>query len=542
MAGWWLGGSAGLAVEAPGGPLMSAPQFSILTSIHDPHVDGLRQTIDSVRSQTFSRWEWLLVYDSSTTGSVRNVLQVEARLEPRIKVIESADMMASSSDGLMAAHGEFVVLLDQGDLLTLDALEQVKNALDKFNDIDYIYSDEDKVDHHGCFHETFRKPDWSPERLRGQMYTNHVSVIRRLLINHIGGFRANFDGSREHDLALRVTERARRVVHIPQVLYHHRVISEAVSDIDTEGAQESGLRAVQEHADRLRLHGRADLVSSNPPLYRLSRSLDQDHRVSIVIPTTGTSARIWGEERCFVVEAVRSGLAHTRHENLEIVVVYDPPTPSDVLAQLRDIAGDRLLLVPYVGDSDFSKKMNLGVIASSGDRIVSLDDNVQISSQRWLEELVAPLDEPDVGMTGAKLLFSDGTVQHAGHHYSSGSFNLVWTSAAHDDLGPFGALKLNRECSGVSAACAALRREVFDEVGGFSETLPVNFNDVDLSHKLRFSGYRILWMASCELYHFESRTDVQGIEPWEFTHAVSRWGLPEHDAYLPAIKPSASLG
>ena len=200
---------------------------------------------------------------------------------------------------------------------------------------------------------------------------------------------------------------------------------------------------------------------------------------------------------------------------------------------MREIAGDKLVLVPYMEKFNFSKKMNLGVIASTGDRIVALNDDVQVISDHWLEELVAPLDEPDVGMTGAKLYFSDGTVQHAGHSYSQGGYHHVFINSAHDALGPYGDLKINRECSGVTAACAAMRREVFDEVGGFSEMLPVNFNDVDLSFKVRFLGYRILWMASCELYHFESRTRVRGMEPWEFTKSVSRWGNPEHDPYLP---------
>lgn len=519
---------------------MTAPLFSIVTPVYEPPLDVLRQTIDSVLCQTCEDWEWILVDDHSPSESVRTVLREAALLDRRIRVIERVEnghIVAASNDGLAAATGEFVVLVDHDDLLTIDALEQVKAVVDEFSDVDYIYSDEDKVDQHGAFFGEFRKPDWSPERLRGQMYTSHLSVIRRLLVNKVGAFREGFDGSQDHDLVLRVTEKAHRVVHIAQVLYHWRAVEgSAAADVAAKPyARESGLRAVQEQADRLGLNARAVLVNQDPSLYRLSRSLEPERRVSIVIPTMGMSARIWGEERCLVVEAVRSALAHTNHENLEIVIVYDPPTPQDVLAELREIAGDKLVLVPYVGDFDFSKKMNLGVIASTGDRIVALNDDVQVLSERWLEELVAPLDEPDVGMTGAKLYFSDGTIQHAGHSYSVGGYNHIWMHSAHDELGPFGALKINRECSGVTVACSALRREVFDEVGGFSETLPVNFNDVDLSYKVRFSGYRIVWMASCELYHFESRTRVRGIEGWEFTNAVSRWGHPEHDPYLPAF-------
>ena len=518
--------------------MSTAPLFSIVTPVYEPPPEVLRQTIDSVLSQTFSDWEWILVDDASPSESVRTMLRDTARRDRRIKVIERPEngrIVAASNDGLAAATGEFIALLDHDDLLTTDALERVKTVVDKFDDVDYIYSDEDKVDQHGSHFGVFHKPDWSPERLRGQMYTSHLSVIRATVVQEVGGFREGYDGSQDHDLVLRVTERGRRVVHIPHVLYHWRVVegSAAGDDSAKPYAREAGRRAVQDQLDRLGISGAAGLVPGFPGHYRITRPLPPDRRVSIVIPTIGASARLWGEDSCFVVEAVRSALSHTEHENLEIVVVYDPPTPEKVLAQLREIAGDKLVLVPYTEKFNFSKKMNLGVVASTGDRIVALNDDIEVISDRWLEELVAPLEEPDVGMTGAKLYFSDQTVQHAGHAYGKGGFYHPFGGDAREDPGLWGSLLINRECSGVTAACAAMRREVFDEVGGFSETLPVNFNDVDLSFKVRFRGYRILWMASCELYHFESRTRIRGIEPWEFTSAVSRWGHPALDPYLP---------
>ena len=533
-----MGGCARLADEARDGTVTAKPLFSIVTPVYEPPLDVLKETIESVQAQTFDDWEWILVDDNSPSDSVRELLRDAAQGDRRIKVIERAEnghIVAASNDGLAAVTGEFIALLDHDDLLTVDALERVKAVVDQFDDVDYIYSDEDKVDEQGTFFAAFRKPDWSPERLRGQMYTSHLSVIRRTLVDQVGGFREGYDGSQDHDLVLRVTEQARRVVHIPQILYHWRAVegSAAADAFAKPYAGEAGRRAVQDQLNRQGIQGIVEGISGYPGHYTVSRTLPPDRRVSVIIPTLGKSARMWGEDRCFVVEAVRSALMKTEHENLEIVVVYDPPTPDEVLSQLRKIAGDKLVLVPYLDEFNFSKKMNLGVIASTGDRIVTLNDDVQVRSERWLEELVAPLEEPDVGMTGAKLFFSDRTIQHAGHAYGRGMYHHPFIGMPSEDAGPWGSLLISRESSGVTAACAALRREVFEEVGGFSETLPLNFNDVDLSYKIRFRGYRVVWVANCELYHFESQTRKPVVTEGEEQDTRVRWGHPEYDIYLP---------
>ncbi len=166
-----------------------------------------------------------------------------------------------------------------------------------------------------------------------------------------------------------------------------------------------------------------------------------------------------------------------------------------------------------------------------------LNDDVELISDRWLENLVAPLDDPDVGMTGAKLYFSSDTIQHAGHCYDKGQYLHAFLGEPRTSPGPFGALIINREASGVTAACSAMRREVFFEVGGFTELLPLNFNDVDLCYKTRKEGYRIVWVANSEAYHFESRTRVNTVESWEKNVAVRRWGWPRDDRYLPGVAP-----
>ena len=515
------------------------PLFSIVTPVYEPASAVLQATIDSVLDQQCPDWEWILVDDASPSPEVREVLRAAARGDSRIRVIERSEnghIVTASNDALRSAGGTFVVFLDHDDLLTPDALEQVAQVIADDGEVDYIYSDEDKVDGSGGFYNRFTKPAWSPERLRGMMYTSHLSVMRRELVERVGGFREGFEGSQDHDLALRVTEQTTRVQHIPHVLYHWRAVEgSAAATADAKPyAVEAGRRAVQDHLDRSGIEGTATSIPGQPGRYRVSRVLSQDRSVSIVIPTRGGSGTVWGEQRCFVVDAVKAALKHTHHGNIEFVVVYDRGTPPPVLTELRAaVAGRPLVLVPFDGPFDFSKKMNVGFLASTGEYIVCLNDDVEALSDRWLEELVAPLGEPDVGMTGAKLLYSDGTLQHVGHAYQGGEYHHPLIRRAASTTGPWAETILSREVSGVTAACAAIRRGVFDEVGGFSEQLPINFNDVDLSYKVRRQGYRIVWVANSELHHFESQSRVAQIESWEHLRMLARWGRPDKDPYWP---------
>jgi GT2 family glycosyltransferase len=518
--------------------MVRPPLFSIVTPVYDPPPYALRAAIGSVRRQSWPDWELILIDDASASREIRHILHRASRADRRIRLIQrdvNGGIVAASNDGIRAATGEFIVLLDHDDELTADALATMANAIEADPDVDYLYSDEDKIDEQGHHADRFNKPEWSPERLRNQMYTAHLSALRTALVREVGGFRPGFDGSQDHDLVLRVTERARRVVHVPKVLYHWRVVpgSGAGDELAKPHAWTAGQRAVQEHLDRVGIAGEVEL-GPVPGTYRIQRRFNPHTTVSLIVPTRGSNGLIWGERRCFVVEAIRSALARTHLRRIEVVVVYDAETPASVLDRLGELAGDRLTLVRSEGRFNFSTKCNVGVLAATGDVVVLLNDDIEVITDGWLERLIAPLAEPDVGMVGARLLFSDGTVQHGGHVYHRRALLNAYHHAAGDDPGTAGALLVNRECAGLTAACAALRRPVFDEVGGLCEALPVNFNDVDLSYKLRAAGYRLLWLADVELYHFESQTRVAEAHAWETAFVFRRWGTPARDPYLPA--------
>jgi O-antigen biosynthesis protein len=517
---------------------MSGPLFSIVTPVYEPPLQVFMETYASVMEQEHDDWEWILVDDRSPSPVVRDFIRDRAANDPRVRLIERADnghIVRATNDGVEAARGEFLVFLDHDDLLTADALEVMARHVEAHEDVDYLYSDEDKAEQDGTFHSRFSKPSWSPERLRGQMYTSHLSVMRTSLVREVGGLREGYDGSQDHDLALRLSERARRVVHVKQVLYHWRAVAgSAAADINAKPyATIAGQRAVQDQLDRLGIAGRVE-QGREPGRYVIQRDLDPATTVSIIIPTLGGSALVFGERRVLVEETVRTALARTDHDNLEIVVVHDTPTPEHVLQSLREIAGDKLVLEEYTKPFNFSEKCNVGALRATGERLVFLNDDVEVISDRWLENLVGPLDEPDVGLTGAKLYFSDSSIQHAGHGYWGQHYHHPFRFRTREDPGPFGELVVNREVTGVTAACAAVRRDVFHQVGGFTEALPSNFNDVDFCYKISHHGLRTVWVANCELFHFESQTRDGAVQAWERHFVVRRWGIPDQDLYTPA--------
>ena len=349
-------------------------------------------------------------------------------------------------------------------------------------------------------------------------------MLRRSLVEEIGGFRSGFDGSQDHDLILRATERARSIVHIPRVLYHWRIIpSSAAGSAEAKPyAVQAGIRAVQEQCDRLGID--AEVVGLQyPGNYQVRRRVRGNPLVSIVIPTNGSSGRVWGVERYFVLEAVASMIENSTYTNLEFVVVADTDTPDVVIRGLHRIAGDRLVLVEYDKPFNFSDKCNVGRLHANGEVLIMANDDLELIEPRSIEAVVALAQEPDVGSVGAMLLYADGTIQHAGHHYSEQAlhFCMGWSGDHH---GPHAMLCIDREVIGNTAAFLAIRPEVWDDVGGMTTSFPNSFNDVDLALKLVTAGYRNIWTPQARLYHFESVTRDPHVSEEEGDALHERWG------------------
>lgn len=513
-----------------------ATLVSVLTPVYDTEPDVLADCLASVARQSYPNWEHVLVDDGSPTRDAWGVLVAAASEDGRfrpVRVDRNSGIVAASNRALAESRGGIVVLLDHDDQLAPTALERVVEAFGSGEDVDYVYSDEDVIGVDGRRADPFFKPDWSPERFRTQMYTCHVSAFRRALLEEVGGFRDGFDGSQDWDLVLRVTERARRIVHVPEVLYHWRVVASSVlagEDVKPY-AYEAARRALEEHVERVGMD--ADVVEQRPRGYFHVRRRHHDHPlVSVVIPTAGRSGRVHGVERNMVLECVHSVVERSTWPELELVVVLDdrPDAPADpsLVASLEDVAGDRLRLVRYEAPFSFSEKCNLGASVARGEHLVFLNDDTEVIDANWLEVLVGFTREADVGAAGLLLLFADGRLQHAGHVLLGGNPGHLMFGQPPDSDRNRHAVALDREVAGVTGACLAIRAEVFAEVGGFSPQFPSSYNDVDLCLKLRAAGYRNVCSAQARLYHFESVSRDATVAPHELDRLRSRWWAELH--------------
>ncbi len=514
------------------------PRFSVVMPAHDTPAELLRLAIDSVRDQTFDDWELVVVDDGSTSTAVADVAGRAADADDRVRLLRhpaNQGIVAATNTALAAATGSYVALMDHDDLLEPTALTECDNALRADPTCDLLYTDEDWIDMEGRRLGPFLKPDWSPERLRAQMYVNHLTVYRRRLIDEIGGFRPGFDGSQDYDLVLRASERTTRIVHLPRILYHWRVRPGQVSGTGNPAVYAAARRAIAEHCDRVGIPADVEQIDAGG-IYRLHRRIDGAPLVSIVIPTRGSTGTIFGRHRSYVMDAIRSIVACSTYPNLEIVVVADTTTPHHVESDLATICGDRaqLRFLWYHGPFNYARKMDTGVVGSTGSYLLLLNDDIEVISPDWVETLLGLAQQPDIGMVGATLLFEDGTVQHAGHLYpGGGAIGHVGYGVAADDPGPVSVLTMDRECSGVTAACAMMRRDVYLDVGGLSPRFPMNYNDVDLSLKVRGAGLRIVCTPFARLYHFESKSRRSGIGAAELELIKRRWGrvLDHGDPY-----------
>ncbi|MDG2232363.1 MAG: glycosyltransferase, partial [Ilumatobacter sp.] len=457
-------------------------------------------------------------------ADVLDELRSRAAGDPRIRLLERLEaggIVVASNAALDLATGDFVVLVDHDDRIEPDALDLAAAALDADPTIDYLYTDEDKLSSDGTLYDTFLKPEWSPERLRSQNYCTHLSVLRRSLVDDVGGFRDGFDGSQDHDLILRVTERARSVHHIPAVLYHWCITpGSAAGDASAKPyARKAGRRAVEDHLARLGVDASVEHCAT-PGYYRSRRQPTSWPTVSIVIPTVGTSRPVWGIERPLVLAAIQSVLAVSTYPRFEVIVVADPNTPIVVLDEL--VALD-CMVVQGVDEFNFSARCNQGAASSTGDVLLFLNDDTLVEQPDWIETMVGFLTEPDVGVVGARLLYADGTLQHGGLLLNEQPLH-IFHGFAGDDPGPFGLLEIDREVSGVTGACFLTPRAIFDELRGFSEEFRVAFNDLDYCLRVRGTGRRIIWSAHSTLFHFESQTRRPDADQHEIDLLYDRWG------------------
>jgi len=525
------------------------PHISIILPVYNPDLKFLEAAIDSVRQQIYERWDLCIADDASTDSNVRPFLESVAANDARIKLTfreRNGHISACSNSALKLATGDWCALLDQDDAFPANALALVALEIGRHPDAGLIYSDEDKIDEDGVRSNPFFKPDWNPELFLSQNYINHLGCYRADLLREIGGFREGFEGSQDYDLALRCVERLRQeqVRHIPRILYHWRMISGSLAAVvDAKPyAREAARRAIADHAKRRGLPGTVAACPENNESHRFIHALPQPAPlVSIIIPTRD---RVQLLKRC--VESVR---AVTKYEPFEIVVVDNGSVEAETLAFFRQSGDDKhIRVIAEPGPFNYSRLNNRAAKQTRGEILVFLNNDTEIDDPAWLTEMVSHAARVEVGVVGARLWYPDGTLQHGGVILGLGGVaGHAFPHIPRGHPGYFNRAMLQQNCSAVTGACMAVRRNVFEELGGFDEeNLGVSFNDIDFCLRATEAGYRIVWTPYANLIHHESASrghqrtrEVQV----EFERAVdymqTTWGAELlHD---PFYNPNLSL-
>jgi glycosyltransferase involved in cell wall biosynthesis len=537
-----------LPVAATAALKKNPPLISVLISTYNTPVAFLRTAIESVIKQAYLHWELCIVDDASDQGSVHAIIQEYCKIDDRIKYFfreQNGHISAGLNTALGMASGEFMTVLDHDDCLAICALEWVACTIIEHPAVDYIYTDEDKISSEGIRFDPFFKPDWSPEYMLSLMYTCHMSVFRTSLVKNLGGYRSAFDGAQDYDLTLRVVAQTTRIIHIPHILYHWRAWSNstAMSLASKPYAYGRQRRALTEF---LQYKNESFEIQDHPipVLHRVIFKPKHQSLISIVIPTANGKID-WklGTQRHIdaIVESIRE---KTTYAAYEIIIVHNGDLTPEQIARFD--CDSAISLVAY-SDTNFSlsRKINIGVDAARGELIVLLNDDVRIISSDWLELMLGMAQRDGVGAVGAKLLFPNDTIQHAGVTVLEGSPGHPFYGDPRDAVGYWSALQVDRNYIAVTGACQMTPRALFRELGGYSEEFPLNYNDVEYCIRLYKKGYRMVSMANVLLYHYEgvSKDGGRGVADHEHAKFLKIWNeaLDRDPYYSPNLSQTENF-
>ncbi len=499
------------------------PTVSIAMPVYNIEEKLLNKAIESVKKQLYPKWELCLCDDASTDLSLKETLSRHAREDKRIKVTfrkERGGIAAATNGAVKMASGAYVCFMDDDDELAETALFEVVGALQE-NKYDLIYSDEDKIDAKGKYCEPFFKPDWSPDLLLSNNYICHLAVYRRKLLDDLQGMRTGFDGSQDYDLVLRATEITANIKHIPKVLYHWRKVKGSTAgDINAKPyALTAAKKALEEAIKRRKIY--AEIQEGKwTGSFRARRGLQKKPLISIIVPFHDKADLL---QRC-----VESVLAKSTYPNYELLLVdnnsRDPETKKYLQQAERD---ERVRLVNYDLPFNFSALNNWAAASqAAGEILVLLNNDTEVISPDWLENMLEHALRPEVGAVGAKLIYPNNSIQHAGVIIGlNGIANHAFNRVQSDDNGYFGQLNVVRNYSAVTGACMMIRKDLYLEMGGLDENnLRVAFNDVDLCLRLRQKGCLIVYTPYAELYHHESASRGFEVSIDEIAYMQKKYG------------------
>ncbi|KAB2930666.1 MAG: glycosyltransferase [Candidatus Contendobacter sp.] len=508
------------------------PKISVIMPIYNPPIRFLTRAIQSLRCQVYSHWELCIADDASSDERVKPYLE-ELAQDARIVVCfreKNGHISAATNSAAALATGDFILLMDQDDELAVNALAEVALSVADHPETDLLYSDCDKIDAEGNRYDPHFKPDWSPELLLSYMYAGQVLVVRRSLFEQVGGMRQGFEGSQDHDFALRAGEVARQVTHIPAVLYHWRCFrgSTAFSGHEKPYSFEAGLKAVQSALDRRGSQGQAyqpDWAKRNGNGIYHIRFPDTGPSVTLIIPT---------HNRTDLLRQCLNSLRRTTYRDYQIMVVDNESDQVEAQRYLQQLDHEVIHIPNQHGKGfSFSYVMNEAVRRTKTDYVLFLNDDTEVITPEWLSSMMGYAELSGVGAVGALLRYKDGKVQHAGVvHGMDGLCDHAFKLTRRGDNGYLSYIAMARDCAAVTAACMLTPRRLFLEMGGFdTDQFAVAYNDPDYCYRLRDRGYRVVYTPDAELFHFEGQTRGFSDKPREIAAYRKRFKAFE-DPYL----------
>lgn len=482
------------------------PCISIIVPTYKTPEKFLKEMIDSVRNQSYENWELCIGDGSVTEDTVKNVVESYQKKDKRIKMLclsENLGIAGNTNAALSIATGDYIALLDHDDILAPDALYEVVKWMNEHykDETDVIYTDEDKVsfDLKDYFEPHF-KSDYNLDLIRSNNYICHLFVARKSIVDQVGGFRKEYDGSQDYDFILRCIEQSKHVEHVPKVLYHWRCHpgSTAANQESKMYCYEAGKRAIEDHLKRRGEDGCQVVMTEHLGFYHVIYPIREHKKVSIIIPNKDQKEIL---ERC-----IESVIQKTDYKNYEIIIVENNSTTNEIFEYYKTIEQrENIRVVIWKDKFNYSAINNFGVKYANGEYLLFLNNDIEVIRENWLSEMLANVQRKEVGIVGAKLLYPDNMVQHAGVIIGMGGIaGHPLSRHPADDCGYFARGIIQQNLNAVTGACMLTKKEVYEKVKGFEEKLAVAFNDIDLCLKVRKAGYLIVYDPEALLYHHES--------------------------------------
>lgn len=497
-----------------------APKFSVVVPLYHTPAKFLKDLVRSMMYQSYANWELCLVNASPEDVHLTSLLENWAMRDKRIRVIrleKNLGIAQNTNAGIAASTGEFIAFLDHDDFLEPDALFCYADALNKDKTIDVFYSDEDKTDEYAAhyFYPHF-KSDFNIDLLHANNYMCHFLAVRKSLVDTVGGLNEKFDGAQDYDFVLRLTEHTKKIYHCPRILYHWRCSNQstAASQGNKMYAIHAGKAALNAHYKRLGWNARAQ-EGAVDGWYQTKFTLKEEPLVSILIPNKDHTDDL---DVC-----LNSFFERADYQNYEFIIIENNSVLPETFAYYEKIEKehDNVKVVYWEAGFNYSAINNFGFKFAKGDYIMLLNNDVELITPDIFQSMLGFCMRPEVGIVGAKLLYNDHTVQHAGVLVGAGGLaDHVFKGIHEDDPGYMGRAISSQDVSAVTAACLLVKRSVYEEVGGLEDEFQVAFNDVDFCLKVRKAGYLIVYDADVKLFHYESKS--RGME--DTTERFIRFG------------------